>query len=295
MNRRHENVGTDRCVLRLWSVFGRMFKITNLRPSPRLHTMSAYSPRTLSADRSRTMFCVNSCLACPVSVSWSVCWISAGCICNGRKETAKIAKRLWPRRFSTAHPSARVACEGVSGFRNFVWIIKSSFEILLQKIGPRIQRKDTKFRKAIPLVIGLAITLRYLANGDLFVNFSSASFVFPGNKIYRVAFLITVFVSAQCTFHTLALDCQSTIQVRARVNRWNYADQLTTQRRKELRAQAVHRCRLPAVCCVPYLSADNRHCPSTVWGRSADIHTGVDETFDMLRPVWQQLTAAQRG
>ena len=134
--------GTDRCVLRLWSVFGKMFKIRNLRPSPRLYTMSAYSPRALSADRSHTMFCVNSYLACPVSVSWNVCWISAGCICNGRKETAKIAKRLWPRRFSTAQPSRRVPYEGVSGFGNFVWIMKSSFAILLQKIGPRIQRKD---------------------------------------------------------------------------------------------------------------------------------------------------------
>jgi len=41
--------------------------------------------------------------------SWNVCWIATGCICNGRKETAKIVKRLWPRRFSTAQPSARVA------------------------------------------------------------------------------------------------------------------------------------------------------------------------------------------
>jgi hypothetical protein len=96
--------------------------------------------------------------------------------------------------------------EGGSGFRNFNWITKSSLEILLQKIGPRIQRKDTKFREAIPLLIGLAITLRHLANGDLSVNFSSAAFVFTGNKTYRVAFLITIFVSAQCTVHTLALD-----------------------------------------------------------------------------------------
>lgn len=95
--------GTGRCVLRLLSVFGRIFKIRNLRPSSRLHTMSAYSPRTLSADRSHTLFCFNSYLACPVSVSWNVCWISAGgCVCNARKETAEIAKRSWTRRSSTA-------------------------------------------------------------------------------------------------------------------------------------------------------------------------------------------------
>jgi len=79
--------------------------------------------------------------------------------------------------------------EGGSGFRNFIWITKSSLEILPQKIDPRIQRKDTKFRQTFPLLIGLAITLRHLANGDLSVNFSSAAFVFTGNKIYRMTLL----------------------------------------------------------------------------------------------------------
>jgi len=109
--------------------------------------------------------------------------------------------------------------EGGSGFRNFIWKTKSSLEILSQKIGPIIQGKDTEFREAIPLLIGLAIRLRHLANGDLPVNFSSAAFVFTGNKIYLVAFLMAVFVSAECTVHTVALDCQSTIKVRPLVNR----------------------------------------------------------------------------
>ena len=137
--------------------------------------------------------------------------------------------------------------EGGSGFRNFIWITKSSLKILPQKISPRIQRKDTKFREAFRLLIGLAITLMQLANGDLSVNFISAAFVFTGNKIYRIAFLITVFVSAKCAVRTVALDCQSTIKVRPRVNRWNYANKLPTERRKELRAQSVHSCRLSAV------------------------------------------------
>jgi hypothetical protein len=44
---------------------------------------------------------------------------------------------------------------------------KSDFEILLQKIGPIIQRKDTKYREAVPASIRLAVTLRYLASGAI--------------------------------------------------------------------------------------------------------------------------------
>jgi hypothetical protein len=41
---------------------------------------------------------------------------------------------------------------------------------LLQKTGPRIQRKDTKYHDAIPASIGLAITFRYLASSDSFTS-----------------------------------------------------------------------------------------------------------------------------
>jgi hypothetical protein len=56
--------------------------------------------------------------------------------------------------------------EDGSGFRNFVRMTKSGFEILLQKIGPRIQRKYAKFGEEIPASIRAAVTLRYLASGD---------------------------------------------------------------------------------------------------------------------------------
>lgn len=40
------------------------------------------------------------------------------------------------------------------------------FEILLNKVGPHIAKKDTKWRKAIPANERLALTLRFLATGD---------------------------------------------------------------------------------------------------------------------------------
>ena len=40
------------------------------------------------------------------------------------------------------------------------------FEHLLQLIGPKITKEDTRFRKSIPAGECLALTLRFLASGD---------------------------------------------------------------------------------------------------------------------------------
>jgi hypothetical protein len=53
-----------------------------------------------------------------------------------------------------------------SGFRNFIRMTESDFETLPQETVPRNERKDTKYHKAIPASIRLAMTLRYLATGD---------------------------------------------------------------------------------------------------------------------------------
>ena len=68
--------------------------------------------------------------------------------------------------------------EDSSGFRNFFRMTKSDFEILIQKIGPRIPRKDTKFREVIPPSIRLDLMLTYLAIGDFSLDFSYADFIF---------------------------------------------------------------------------------------------------------------------
>jgi hypothetical protein len=47
---------------------------------------------------------------------------------------------------------------------------KSDFEFLLQKIGPRIKMKGTKYREEIPALIRLTVTLKYLASGDSFTS-----------------------------------------------------------------------------------------------------------------------------
>jgi hypothetical protein len=46
----------------------------------------------------------------------------------------------------------------------------TEFEFLIDFIGEQISRKDTTFRKAIPVQERLALTLRFLAGGDSYVS-----------------------------------------------------------------------------------------------------------------------------
>lgn len=66
-----------------------------------------------------------------------------------------------------------------AGFRNCFRMTSADFEILLRKIGPKISKKDTKFRKAIPAHERLAVTLRFLATGD---SYHSLMYTFKISK-----------------------------------------------------------------------------------------------------------------
>jgi hypothetical protein len=53
-------------------------------------------------------------------------------------------------------------------FRNFTRMTAGDFEFLLQLIGPSTKKQDTIMREAIPVSTRLAVTLRFLATGDLY-------------------------------------------------------------------------------------------------------------------------------
>jgi len=56
--------------------------------------------------------------------------------------------------------------EDEPAFRNFVRMDPRLFQEILDRVGPRIAKRDTKWRKAIQPGMRLAITLRYLATGN---------------------------------------------------------------------------------------------------------------------------------
>ena len=56
----------------------------------------------------------------------------------------------------------------VSNYMNFVRMDAATFEELLQMVAPLITYQDTTMREAIPSAERLAVTLRFLATGELY-------------------------------------------------------------------------------------------------------------------------------
>jgi hypothetical protein len=61
---------------------------------------------------------------------------------------------------------AELISEDVSGYRNFMRLDPDTFQEILAKVGPKIQKQNTFWRRAMKPGIKLAITLRYLATGN---------------------------------------------------------------------------------------------------------------------------------
>jgi hypothetical protein len=56
--------------------------------------------------------------------------------------------------------------EDQQSFFNFLRMPPEMFDELLNRVGPRIRRVDTRLRKALEPGLKLAITIRHLASGD---------------------------------------------------------------------------------------------------------------------------------
>ena len=56
--------------------------------------------------------------------------------------------------------------EDPQSFFNYLRMEPAMFDELVQRVGPRIEKQDTKMRKALPPGLKLAITVGFLASGD---------------------------------------------------------------------------------------------------------------------------------
>ncbi|VDI11317.1 Hypothetical predicted protein [Mytilus galloprovincialis] len=73
-------------------------------------------------------------------------------------------------------------CEDTVSFKNFLRVDPTMFQEIVNRLTPRLQKKDTWYRKALPVGLKVAITLRYLATGD---SYHSLMYLFrvPHNTI----------------------------------------------------------------------------------------------------------------
>ena len=61
---------------------------------------------------------------------------------------------------------AELRMEDQQSFFNFLRMPPEMFDELLNRVGPRIRKLDTHYRKALEPGMKLAITIRHLASGD---------------------------------------------------------------------------------------------------------------------------------
>ena len=75
--------------------------------------------------------------------------------------------------------------EDVVSFKNFLRIDPAMFRELVDRLTPRLQKRDTWYREAHPVGLKVAITLRHLATGDSYHSLMY-SFRVPHNTISNV-------------------------------------------------------------------------------------------------------------
>ena len=62
----------------------------------------------------------------------------------------------------------------------------ATFEYVVEQVRPLIERQDTQFRKCIPVEERVAITLRFLATGNIFHCMGSMHFTYLSPLSYGI-------------------------------------------------------------------------------------------------------------
>ena len=101
-----------------------------------------------------------------------------------RRRRRRAPPRWWTRPFLMPHERLEtgtystmlkwLGVEDQASFRNFTRIPPALFDELLQRIGPKIQRRNTNYRDPLDAGLKLALCLRFLATGDSYPSLQSA-------------------------------------------------------------------------------------------------------------------------
>lgn len=96
---------------------------------------------------------------------------------ENNKKRPRRHPRYWQRSFlqarknySGSHLLTDLKVDDAAGFKIFCRMSVTDFEYLLNLVGPKIAKRNTNYRDAIPLHERLAVTLRFLATGDSYTS-----------------------------------------------------------------------------------------------------------------------------
>lgn len=111
----------------------------------------------------------------------AACIAIALAVCCKKKKKRRWMKDWFKKRDEYTHENLlndlRLSEPG--DFKNFLRLDGRSFDELLKMITPRIKKRDSILRDAIPPSQRLSITLRYLATGNTFEDLKFTSAISP--------------------------------------------------------------------------------------------------------------------
>ena len=108
-----------------------------------------------------------------------ICGVVVGVVIARRRRRRR-NRKVWIRDWIKDRPKKGVyhqlvqelRLSDINSYRNFLRMDAATFDELLSKVGPLITYQDTIMRKAISPGERLALTLRFLATGEHYIEFS---------------------------------------------------------------------------------------------------------------------------